>query len=177
MIAPDSVVLVGMLFFGNLLKECGVTERLANTARTSMIDIVTILLGFSVGASTQAEAFLSLESLFIFALGVVSFCIATSGGVLFAKFMNLFVKDKINPLIGAAKTRRISCCFTPWGPTWQAFSAPRSPRAYYGRCWLAYEHGAKIGTTGTSIQCRYNVDMGGTGSEKASIPPNRKELK
>ena len=58
-------MLVGMLFFGNLLKECGVTERLANTARTSMIDIVTILLGFSVGASTQAAAFLSLESLFI----------------------------------------------------------------------------------------------------------------
>ena len=102
MIAPDSIVLVGMLFFGNLLKECGVTERLANTARTSMIDIVTILLGFSVGASTQASAFLSLESLFIFALGVVSFCIATAGGVLFAKFLNLFVKDKINPLIGAA---------------------------------------------------------------------------
>ena len=102
MIAPDSIVLVGMLFFGNLLKECGVTERLANTARTSMIDIVTILLGFSVGASTQASAFLSLESLFIFTLGVVSFCIATAGGVLFAKFLNLFVKDKINPLIGAA---------------------------------------------------------------------------
>ncbi len=102
MIAPDSIVLVGMLFFGNLLKECGVTERLANTARTSMIDIVTILLGFSVGASTQASAFLSLESLFIFTLGVVSFCIATTGGVLFAKFLNLFVKDKINPLIGAA---------------------------------------------------------------------------
>ena len=102
MIAPDSIVLVGMLFFGNLLKECGVTERLANTARTSMIDIVTILLGFSVGASTQAEAFLSLGSLFIFALGVVSFCVATAGGVLFAKGMNLFTKDKINPLIGAA---------------------------------------------------------------------------
>ncbi len=102
MIAPDSIVLVGMLFFGNLLKECGVTERLANTARTSMIDIVTILLGFSVGASTQAAAFLSLESLFIFALGVAAFCIATAGGVLFAKGMNLFTKDKINPLIGAA---------------------------------------------------------------------------
>lgn len=102
MIAPDSMVLVGMLFFGNLLKECGVTERLANTARTSMIDIVTILLGFSVGASTQAAAFLSLESLFIFALGVAAFCIATAGGVLFAKGMNLFTKEKINPLIGAA---------------------------------------------------------------------------
>jgi len=102
MIAPDSVVLVGMLFFGNLLKECGVTERLANTARTSMIDIVTILLGFSVGASTQAAAFLTLDSLFIFALGVLAFSIATAGGVLFAKLMNLFTKVKINPLIGAS---------------------------------------------------------------------------
>ncbi len=102
MIAPDSIILVGLLFFGNLLKECGVTERLANTARTSMIDIVTILLGFSVGASTQAESFLSLGSLFIFALGVMAFCVATAGGVLFAKCMNLFMKDKINPLIGAA---------------------------------------------------------------------------
>ena len=63
MIAPDSIVLVGMLFFGNLLKESGVTERLANTARTSMIDIVTILLGFSIGASTQANTFLSLQAL------------------------------------------------------------------------------------------------------------------
>jgi oxaloacetate decarboxylase beta subunit len=102
MIAPDSIVLVGMLFFGNLLKESGVTERLAETARTSMIDIVTILLGFSVGASTQAQTFLTTQSLFIFALGAVSFCIATSGGLLFAKFMNLFLKEKINPLVGAA---------------------------------------------------------------------------
>ena len=102
MIAPDSIVLVGMLFFGNLLKESGVTERLANTARTSMIDIVTILLGFSIGASTQANTFLSLQALFIFALGVISFCIATSGGILFAKCLNLVTKEKINPLIGAA---------------------------------------------------------------------------
>jgi len=102
MIAPGAIVLVGMLFFGNLLKESCVTERLANTARNAMIDIVTILLGFSVGASTQAQTFITPQSLLIFALGALSFCIATAGGVLFAKFMNLFLKDKINPLVGAA---------------------------------------------------------------------------
>ncbi len=102
LIAPGAVVLLGMLFFGNLLKESLVTERLANTARNAMIDIVTILLGFSVGASTQADTFLRPESLLIFALGALSFAIATAGGVLFAKFMNLFLTDKINPLVGAA---------------------------------------------------------------------------
>lgn len=104
MIAPGSLPLVGMLLFGNLLKESGVTERLANTARNSLIDIVTILLGFSVGASTQADYFLTKQSILIFGLGALSFCIATAGGVLFAKFMNLFLKDedKINPLVGAA---------------------------------------------------------------------------
>jgi oxaloacetate decarboxylase beta subunit len=102
LIAPGAIVLVGMLFFGNLLKESCVTERLANTARNAMIDIVTILLGFSVGASTQAQTFLTSEALLIFGLGALSFCVATAGGVLFAKFMNLFLKDKINPLVGAA---------------------------------------------------------------------------
>lgn len=102
LIAPGSLVLVGMLMFGNLLKESGVTERLAQTARTAMIDIVTILLGFSVGASTQAQTFLTKQSLGIFALGAFSFAIATAGGVLFAKFMNLFLTEKINPLVGAA---------------------------------------------------------------------------
>lgn len=102
MIAPGSMVLIGMLFFGNLLKESLVTDRLANTARNAMIDIVTILLGFSVGASTSADHFLTPQSILIFALGAISFCIATAGGILFAKFMNLFLKDKINPLVGAA---------------------------------------------------------------------------
>ena len=102
MLAPGALVLIGMLFFGNLLKECGVTERLAQTARTSLIDIVTILLGFSVGASTAARNFLQRESLLIFGLGAVAFAIATAGGVLFAKIMNLFLKEKINPLVGAA---------------------------------------------------------------------------
>jgi sodium ion-translocating decarboxylase beta subunit len=102
MIAPGSIALLGMLFFGNLLKESTVTERLAASARHALIDIVTILLGFTVGASTQAQTFLTPESVFIFGLGALSFVVATTGGVLFAKFMNLFLKEKINPLIGAA---------------------------------------------------------------------------
>lgn len=104
LLAPGSIVLIGMLFFGNLLKESLVTDRLANTARNAMIDIVTILLGVSVGASTSADHFLTPQSLLVFGLGALSFCIATAGGILFAKFMNLFLKDgdKINPLIGAA---------------------------------------------------------------------------
>ena len=102
LLAPGAIGLLGMLFFGNLLKESGVTERLAQTARTSMVDIVTILLGFSVGCSTQAQTFLTKESVLIFSLGALSFAIATASGVLFAKFLNLFTKDKINPLVGAA---------------------------------------------------------------------------
>ncbi|NIL96729.1 MAG: sodium ion-translocating decarboxylase subunit beta [Planctomycetales bacterium] len=102
LIAPGALVLLGMLFFGNLMKESGVTDRLAQSARTAMIDIVTILLGFAVGASTQAEYFLRKESLMIFALGAASFAVATAGGVLFAKIMNLFLEEKINPLVGAA---------------------------------------------------------------------------
>ncbi len=104
LVAPGSLILVGMLCLGNLLKESGVTERLANTARTSMIDIVTIILGFSVGTSTQAQTFLTPQSIFIFMLGAIAFAIATASGVMFAKIMNLFLKegDKINPLIGAA---------------------------------------------------------------------------
>lgn len=102
-ISPGALPLLGMLFFGNILKESGVTRRLADTARTSLIDIVVILLGLTVGASTQADVFLTHQSLLIFVLGAVSFMIATAGGIIFAKVMNLFLrKNKINPLIGAA---------------------------------------------------------------------------
>lgn len=101
-IAPGSIPLLGTLFFGNLLKECGVAERLARTARKSMIDIVTILLGFAVGASTQGKVFLTWNSIKIFVLGAVAFAIATASGVLFAKAMNVFCKEKVNPLIGSA---------------------------------------------------------------------------
>jgi len=103
-ISPSSLPLLGMLFFGNLLKESTRTRRLAETARTSLIDIVTILLGLTVGASTQADRFLTTDSLVIFGLGALSFMVATAGGILFAKVMNLFTPEsrKLNPLIGAA---------------------------------------------------------------------------
>jgi oxaloacetate decarboxylase beta subunit len=101
-LAPAALPLLGMLFLGNLLKEALVVERLAVTARTALIDIVTIILGVTVGASTQADIFLTPRSIGIFALGAASFMIATAGGVLFAKFMNLFYSEKINPLLGAA---------------------------------------------------------------------------
>lgn len=103
-ISPSALPLLGMLFFGNLLKESGVTKRLAETARTSLIDIVTILIGLTVGASTQADIFLTKESVLIFGLGAGAFAVATMSGVLFAKLMNLFLPEgeKINPLIGNA---------------------------------------------------------------------------
>lgn len=103
-LVPTGLPLLGMLFFGNLLKESGVTKRLADTAAGPMIDIVTILLGLTVGASTQATTFLNTKSVGIFALGAASFIVATTAGVLFVKFMNLFLKkdNKINPLIGNA---------------------------------------------------------------------------
>ena len=101
-LVPSGLPLLGMLFFGNLLKESGVTRRLANTASNTLIDIVTILLGLTVGASTQATTFLTPDSLKIFALGAGSFIIATISGVLFVKLLNIFLKEgnKINPLIG-----------------------------------------------------------------------------
>lgn len=104
MIVPSGIPLLGMLFLGNLLKESGVTKRLADTAKGPMIDIVTILIGLTVGASTQATTFLTTKSLGIFALGAASFVIATFGGVMFVKIFNLFLKEgnKMNPLIGNA---------------------------------------------------------------------------
>jgi oxaloacetate decarboxylase beta subunit len=103
-LVPSGLPLLGMLFFGNLLKESGVTRRLAETARGPLIDVITILLGITVGASTQATQFLTMSSLKIFGLGALSFVIATAAGVTFVKFFNLFLKkgNKINPLIGNA---------------------------------------------------------------------------
>lgn len=90
-LAPAALPLLGMLFFGNLLKECLVAERLAQTARTALIDIVTILLGVTVGASTQADVFLTATSVGIFCLGAASFMVATAGGLLFAKRVGFFL--------------------------------------------------------------------------------------
>ena len=103
-IVPSGLPLLGMLFFGNLLKESGVTKRLATTAGGPLIDVVTTLIGLTVGASTQADVFVSSTSMKIFFLGLISFVIATASGVLFVKLMNLFLPKgkKINPLIGNA---------------------------------------------------------------------------
>lgn len=103
-VVPSGLPLLGMLFFGNLLRECGVTNRLAKTASNALTDIVTILLGMTVGASTQASEFLTSETIRIFLLGFMAFVIASASGVLFVKLFNLFLPKhkKINPLIGNA---------------------------------------------------------------------------
>ena len=99
---PDACPLVGALAFGNLCRECGVVERLSNTMQNALINIVTIFLGLSVGSKLSADQFLTVQTLFILVLGVVAFSLATGAGVVMAKIMNLFLKEKINPLIGSA---------------------------------------------------------------------------
>ena len=102
LLAPASIPLLGPFFFGNLMKVSGVVDRLAKTAASSIIDTATIFLGFTVGASTQADVFITNKSIGIFFLGSIAFAIATASGLLGAKLMNLFLKEKINPLLGAA---------------------------------------------------------------------------
>ncbi len=102
LLLPDATPLIGALMFGNLMAESGVVDRLANTARNELINIVTILLGLAVGSKLAADTFLQAETLGILVLGLVAFCIGTATGVLLAKAMNLVIKEPINPLIGAA---------------------------------------------------------------------------
>ena len=102
LLVPSAAPLVGCLMLGNLLKECGVCERLSKTVQNELMNIVTVFLGVSVGATATANTFLSLQTIKIIVMGVVAFGVATAGGVLLAKFMNLFLKNKINPLIGSA---------------------------------------------------------------------------
>ena len=102
LLVPSATPLVGCLMLGNLWKESGVCERLCKTAQNELMNIVTIFLGISVGATATAKAFLNLNTLKIMAMGVAAFAIGTAGGVLLAKFMNLFTKNKVNPLIGSA---------------------------------------------------------------------------
>ncbi|MBQ2645356.1 sodium ion-translocating decarboxylase subunit beta [bacterium] len=99
---PSACPLVGALTFGNLCKECGVTDRLSDTMQNALINIVTIFLGLTVGSKLQADHFLTVETLKILLLGIIAFSLATAAGVIMAKFMNLFLKEKINPLIGSA---------------------------------------------------------------------------
>jgi len=99
---PSACPLVGALAFGNLCKECGVVDRLSNTMQNALINIITIFLGLSVGSKLSADQFLTVQTLFILILGILAFSLATAAGVIMAKIMNLFSKDKINPLIGSA---------------------------------------------------------------------------
>lgn len=102
LLVPKSAPLIGMFMFGNLLRESGVTDRLADTAANAFMNILTILLGISVGAFMSAGAFVNPRSLMIFGIGIAAFAVSTFSGVILAKFMNLFLKEKINPMIGAA---------------------------------------------------------------------------
>ena len=102
LLLPTATPLIGMLMFGNLLRECGVVDRLSKTAQNELINVVTILLGLSVGSKLAADRFLTLETLGILALGLAAFSLGTASGVLLARLMNLFCKDPINPLIGSA---------------------------------------------------------------------------
>ena len=102
LLIPDTAPLIGMLMLGNLLRECGLTDRLSDTAQNALCNIVTIFLGVSVGCTATGTTFLSFQTIKIMIMGVVAFSFGTAGGVLLAKFMNLFLKEKINPLIGSA---------------------------------------------------------------------------
>lgn len=102
LIAPNAVPLVGFLMFGNLLRECGVLDRLSNTAQNELVNIITILLGITIATKMEADKFITIQTGMIIALGLVAFIFDTIGGVLFAKILNLFRKEKINPMIGAA---------------------------------------------------------------------------
>lgn len=101
-IAPISVALVGLLMFGNLIRECGVLDRLSKSAQNELANLVTLLLGITIGSTMVAKDFLSLNTLMIMGMGLLAFVFDTAGGVLFAKFLNLFLKKKVNPMVGAA---------------------------------------------------------------------------
>ena len=102
LVLPDAAPLIGCLMLGNLMKECGVVDCLSKTAQNELMNIVVIFLGLSVGATATGATFLSVKTLLILAMGIIAFSMGTAGGVLLAKFMNLFSKEKINPLIGSA---------------------------------------------------------------------------
>jgi oxaloacetate decarboxylase beta subunit len=102
LVAPISVPLIGSLMFGNLIRECGVLGRLSEAAQNELANIVTLLLGITIGSSMSAERFLQPTTIVILAMGLVAFVFDTAGGVFFAKFLNLFLKEKINPMVGAA---------------------------------------------------------------------------
>ena len=101
-VAPESVSLIGFLMFGNLIRECGVLNSLSETAQKVLANLITIFLGITIACQMEASKFLNFNTLLILGLGLFAFIFDTAGGVLFAKFLNLFLKNKINPMIGAA---------------------------------------------------------------------------
>ena len=101
-IAPISVALVGALMFGNLIRECGVVERLSKSAQNELSNLVTLLLGITIGSTMTARQFLNPATIMIMVMGIVAFIFDTAGGVIFAKFLNIFLRKKVNPMVGAA---------------------------------------------------------------------------
>jgi oxaloacetate decarboxylase beta subunit len=102
MVAPDAVALIGFLMFGNLIRECGVLNSLSDTAQNVLANLITIFLGITIASRMKAEEFLQVQTLLIMGLGLIAFIVDTFGGIMLAKLMNLFSKEKINPMIGAA---------------------------------------------------------------------------
>ncbi len=139
LLLPDAGALVGMLMFGNLLKESGRTERIAKAAQNELMNIITIMLGVSVGATTSAQSFLTGKTLGIIALGLVAFAVGTASGVLFGKLMYFFTKGKVNPLIGSVSARKrvrgrilqTSFLCTLWVRMYQVLSALPLQQVYF----------------------------------------------
>ena len=109
LVAPASVALVGFLMFGNLIRECGVRNSISETAQNALANLITIFLGITIALKMQADQFLQFETLLIMGLGLVAFIVDTAGGVLFAKILNIFLKNKFNPMIGAAGISASPC--------------------------------------------------------------------
>lgn len=150
LLVPAASALIGMLMLGNFLRECGVTERLSKAAQNEIINVVTILLGTSVGITMTGERFLQLETLKILALGIVAFAISTASGVLMAKMMNVFSKEKINPLIGSAGVSAV--------PMAARVSQVEGQRADPGNFLLMHAMGPNVaGVIGTAIVAGYFI--------------------
>ncbi|MDO9599153.1 MAG: sodium ion-translocating decarboxylase subunit beta [Azoarcus sp.] len=156
LLVPAASALIGMLMLGNFLRECGVTERLSKAAQNEIINIVTILLGTSVGITMTGERFLQIETLKILSLGIVAFSISTASGVLMAKLMNLVSKEKINPLIGSAGVSAV--------PMAARVSQVEGQKADPGNFLLMHAMGPNVaGVIGTAIVAGYFIArLGGT---------------
>lgn len=156
LLVPAASPLIGLLLLGNFLRECGVTERLSKAAQNELINIITIFLGTSVGITMTGDRFLKTETLAILALGIVAFSIATSSGVLMAKFMNLFSKNKINPLIGSAGVSAV--------PMAARVSQVEGQKADSGNFLLMHAMGPNVaGVIGTALVAGYFMTVMGGG--------------